>query len=156
MSNELHEGAFDMKGVIHVDYRKLEGSLAKKLLLFFREMPIPQGIIVLTVLGITTGTMMAGGYEIIEKVAKILSYISSFGLGITSLWMLNSSICCDKDTYKFSRILNYVVLLLMISNLFQIFDYNQSTYFVVLNMASILLMVFIFLISLKLFVHKKF
>jgi hypothetical protein len=154
------EGESVVKGTIHVDYKNVKGSLPQKILEAFKRMPIPQGVIVMIALGITIGTAMADGLDVISKIAEVLSVISSFGLGFISLWMLN--IPSTAPTHEISnrsgifvKILNYAIVFIMIVNLFQLFDYSQSAYLIIFNIASMFFMLFIFLASLQIFVDKK-
>lgn len=158
--NKIFSGVTSMKGTIHVDYHQEKGSLAHKILNVFKQMPVPQGIIVMIALGITIGTAMADGLDIISKIAEILSLLSSFGLGLISLWMLN--VPATAPTHEISnrsgifvKILNYAIIFIMIVNLFQIFDYGTSAYLTMFNIATMFFMLFIFLASLQIFVDKK-
>jgi hypothetical protein len=154
------EGVTLMKGTIQVDYHQSKGSLPQKLLNIFKRMPIPQGIIVMIALGITVGTAMSGGLDVISKIAEVLALVSSFGLGFLSLWMLN--IPSTAPTHEISnrsgpfvKVLNYAIIFIMIVNLFQIFDYGVSAYVVMFNLATMFFMLFVFLASLQIFVDKK-
>jgi hypothetical protein len=158
--NEFYKGDLQMKGSIHIDYHKHTGSFPKKLLYSLKNMPIPQGVIVMVALGITIGTAMADGLDIISKISEILSIISSFVLGLVSLWMLNIPAIApthEISNHKgiFVRILNYAIICIMVINLFQIFDYPDSSSIVIFNVATIFFMLFVFLVSLQIFVDKK-
>jgi hypothetical protein len=158
--NEACKGDLQMKGTIHIDYHKSTGSLPKRILFFLKNMPIPQGVIVMVALGITIGTAMTGSLDIIAHISEILSMVSSFALGLVSLWMLNipaTAPAHEISNHKgiFVRVLNYAIILIMVINVFQLFDYPDSSSIIIFNIATMIFMLFVFLVSLQIFVDKK-
>ena len=113
--------------------------------------PVPQGIIVMLIVGIITGSAIFGGTNTAILTTEVLAYIAVCGLGSMSLWLISH----DRKTNK--QFLTFTISFLILSFFLKLFGYPQHILAILHNLSIIFLMLYVFIHSVNDFIkhHAK-
>lgn len=123
------------------EFVEILSSVADWLYDFLRLMPLPQGI--LTSLGISLGVGYLGIVypEVTVMVSSAVGTSTVFVFGTLTLWLLRG------DRRKDRWVLAVGIILMMLSNLVYIMDYNKDIFVILHNCSIIVIMLFLFLVG---------